>query len=81
MSGGVLNALPQVSAVRLQMLAWTLWQMHHAVNMWLCVLLRDCACLQVLEIYEVHGETTVRVVTAAAPCMSRQQVARNVFQQ
>ncbi|KAA6426948.1 MAG: hypothetical protein FRX49_03272 [Trebouxia sp. A1-2] len=45
MSGGVLNALPQV-----------------------------------LEIYELHGETTVRVVTAAIPCVpQRRQGARNVF--
>lgn len=43
MSGGVLNALPQV-----------------------------------LEIYQVHAETMVRVVTAAAPCMPRQQAVRNV---
>lgn len=36
--------------------------------------------LQVLEIYEVHGETTVRVVTASTPCVpQRRQGARNVF--
>lgn len=45
MSGGVLNALPQV-----------------------------------LEIYEDHGETTVRVVTATTPCVpQRRQGVRNVF--
>lgn len=36
------------------------------------------AYAQVLEIYQVHAETMVRVVTAAAPCMPRQQAVRNV---
>ena len=41
---------------------------------------RQVRCLQVLEIYELHGETTVRVVTAAIPCVpQRRQGARNVF--
>jgi len=41
---------------------------------------RHTNCLQVLEIYEVHGETTVRVVTATIPCVpQRRQGARNVF--
>lgn len=35
---------------------------------------------QVLEIYKVHGETTVRVVTASIPCVpQRRPGARNVF--
>ena len=88
MSGGVLNALPQV-------------HMHCQANLALLPSLQSCSVcvaltimniffgkiallnifwLQILEIHEVNGETMVKVVTAAAPCtLNRQQGAKNAF--
>ena len=87
MSGGVLNALPQVCMRCYGRAGWFICVQCHVVCIASAlVFLYDNTALlnvvvtQVLEIHEVHGETMVKVVTAAAPCsLNRHQGAKNAF--